>query len=883
MPALIQPSFAAGEVSADLYGRVDLDLYRIGLQTCKNFIVRQYGGVANRPGLKYLAPCRYPLKKARLIPFQFNEVQAYELEFGDQYMRVVMNDGHVLEASVNISAITKANPGVFTTSVAHGLTTGDDVFVRSVSGMTEVNNRFFRVTVLSGTTFSIQDFYGTNVDTTGYTTYTSGGTIARVYTVATPYLEADLFNLNYAQNKDVMTICEDSYYPRDITRTGHASWTVTQFDNQQGPFKDINVTATGVYTSAATGSGITLTATASLFDAGMVGSLFYIEQKPDDTTKRWEVSKVVALNDVRRAGFNYYKATAGGTTGTYKPDWVEGSSNDGDPGVNWSYLHSGFGIVKITGFTSATVVTVDVVKRLPDNVVGIANATTNWSMAAWSASEGYPQSLTYAKQRMIFGGSTNQPNTLWMSGVALRTFFGRSNPLLDDEGITLSLDTVEVNAIRHLLPLSDLIALTSASAQLINGKDETFASTSPPFAKVQTNTGTSKVRPLIIGTSGIYVEDTGTVVRSLQYDFASNTFGGIDLSARSPHLFENRSIVDWAFQRQPFSVAWTIMDDGALIGLTFMEEQKVYAWHRHETDGTFESVSTLREGRENAVYFIINRTINGKTARYIEKMASRNFTLIEDAYFLDSGLQYDGRNTGATTMTITGGTTWGTPEILTITSSTAKFAATDINNQIVFYDGIKALRLVINGFTSSTVVSAVPLQTVPVAFRSVARTDWRFARKTFSGLNHLEGKTLTALSEGNVIRDLVVSGGKVTLTDPSAVLSIGLSYVADIETLEVSGPNGEVRTEITNIPEVNFILQKSRGGLYGTNGFDHMTSFVERSIDQGYDVPIPATNKVQVVNTNNTWSNRGRVTARQADPLPLTINAIRPQVKLGRS
>ena len=205
--------------------------------------------------------------------------------------------------------------------------------------MSQVNACFFRVANVTTNAFQLTDYHGDPVNTTNFAAYVSGGTVARVYTVATPWPQDKLFDLNYAQNKDILTIATDEYYPRDITRTAHGAWTLTQFDNQEGPFADVNGTATTVYASAATGSGITITASANLFNANMVNEPFFIEQRPDDTTQRWEVSKTQAVNDVRRAGFHYYRATTSGTTGSYRPDWTEGSGNDGSPGINWEYLH----------------------------------------------------------------------------------------------------------------------------------------------------------------------------------------------------------------------------------------------------------------------------------------------------------------------------------------------------------------------------------------------------------------------------------------------------------------------------------------------------------------------------------------------------------------
>lgn len=144
---LNQPSFAAGEVGPQLYGRVDQELYYIGLRTCENFVVRQYGGIAIRPGSKFISEAKDHSEKVRLIPFQFNEIQTYILEFGDQYMRVIRDGGEVLETAVNISGITQANPGVVTTDSAHGYSNGDDIFHADIVGMTELNSRTLRAAI----------------------------------------------------------------------------------------------------------------------------------------------------------------------------------------------------------------------------------------------------------------------------------------------------------------------------------------------------------------------------------------------------------------------------------------------------------------------------------------------------------------------------------------------------------------------------------------------------------------------------------------------------------------------------------------------------------------------------------------------------------------
>ncbi len=890
-----QPSLAAGEISPDLYGRVDQELYYIGARRLKNFIVRQYGGASNRSGSKFISEAKDSSKELRIIDFSFNEIQTYVLALGDQTMRVIKDGGEVLEASKVITGITQANPAVVT-SAAHGFSNGDDVYLAGIVGMVELNGRTLRVANVTPNTFELQDFQNVAVNALGYGAYVSGGTVARVYTVATPWPDEELFSLNYAQSNDVITFVHSKYQVYDVTRTDHNAWTVTPFNIQNGPFKDVNTTATTVIASAVTGAAITVTASAATFTADDVGSLFYIEQMPTDSTAIWEVGKTIALNDIRRAGYHYYKALGAGTTGTIKPDHVEGTSKDGSAGIEWEYLHSGYGIVKITAFTDTTHVTAQVIKRLPENTTTLA--TTNWAKALWSKTEGYPSAAAYHKQRLWLGGATLSPNTLACSGVRLRVQFGTSKPILDDEAIKLSLDTS--NALRHILPLKKLIVLTSGDEELLSGQNGSILASEPPTPEVQGYNGSSKIRPIIIGNSALFVEDTLDVVRSLSYDYVSDAFKGLDVTARSPHLFRDRSIKDWAYQKRPLSTVWTVMDDGALLSFTFMEEQKVYAWSPHDTDGLYKSACCVREGSETAAYKVVERVINGTTRKYIERDQGRYFTSIEDAYFVDCGLSYDGRNTGATTITVSGGTTWTEPEQVTLTASASIFTARDTGDQIFFDAGNIRYRIEINGYISGTQVTGVLLKDLPEAYQDVARTDWRFARRTFSNFHHLEGKDVVALVDGNVVTGLTVEDGRVVIPTLGAVVHIGLRYSCELETLDFAQPQGQGKAHTINIPRVFFTVQDTRGIFVATNSYgdssltatdnledalydDGFIEHIQRTPDEGYDGPIPAKTDLVEVGTNSSWSNTGRVCVRHIYPLPCTINGYTAEVQVGAS
>lgn len=220
----IQASFNAGEFAPTLFARVDLSKYRSAAALLENFFVDYRGGASTRPGTRYILQAYRSSTAVRLISFQAAFLVGYVMEFGDQYIRFYLNGVPVLEPSFAISAATKANPGVLTVT-GNNFVTGEWIYVTGVTGMTELNGNYYSVSV-SGASVSLFDLNGNPVDTTGFTTYISGGTASRVYTLPSPYLAADLALIKFAQNVTQMVLCHPSYPPYILTYTSAASWTL---------------------------------------------------------------------------------------------------------------------------------------------------------------------------------------------------------------------------------------------------------------------------------------------------------------------------------------------------------------------------------------------------------------------------------------------------------------------------------------------------------------------------------------------------------------------------------------------------------------------------------------------------------------------------------
>ena len=219
-------NFTGGELSPRLDGRTDLTKYTSGCATLENLVVYPHGSAARRPGSTFLAEVADSANKTRLIPFEFSTTQTYMLEFSNLKMRVYKDSGAVLEGDKTISAITKANPAVVT-ATSHGYSNGDEVVISSVGGMTEVNGKRFLVADKTTNTFELQDKDGVDINSSSFTTYTSGGVSNKVFELVTPYTTAQLFDIKFAQSADVMYITHPEHEVEKLSRTGHTSWTLT--------------------------------------------------------------------------------------------------------------------------------------------------------------------------------------------------------------------------------------------------------------------------------------------------------------------------------------------------------------------------------------------------------------------------------------------------------------------------------------------------------------------------------------------------------------------------------------------------------------------------------------------------------------------------------
>ena len=932
----IQPSFAAGELAPSLWARVDLAKYHVGAKTLRNFFVLASGGAANRPGTAYVGRCKDSTHRVRLIPFQFSTLQTYVLEFGQQYMRVIMDGGYVLEPGIAVYGATQS-PGCVVSALNHGFNNGDWVYISGVTGMTPINSSAAQVYLVSNATannFVITDLDGNPVNSTQCPPYAGGGTVARIYTMATPYLGSDLALLKFTQSDDVMTLCHPSYPPQDLTRTQHWAWSLAQISFQPHIQPPVLTTVTGNngtgpwYYSYVVTAVTNNPAEESLASNIVTVSTTQLNQNTGvQNTLTWSALPNASYYRVYKANPCYNQAPANGSSYGYigttcatsfadtniGPDFTDTPPRGVNPflgapisSVSMTATGSGYpsnarltvidqngtgalltptvtggkitGVTVVNGgelYTSPTIAVTGGTGALlslmfqddgsgygtfmlagvqiinggsgyiaptitaPGGAVMTPHATNGVITSVTINNQGggmvgteralvvdhvpgsgaifsitlaqtfnNPGCVTYFQQRKIFGGGNTNPDTLWMTQPGAFTNMDTSNPSQATDAITISIANRQVNAVTQLVSVNALLALTASGAFKISGGAQGAPITpSQIVAAPQAYNGCSDVPPIVINNDILYVSAKGARVRDLAYNFYADIYTGSDMTVLSPHLFFGHQILEWAYVEEPFNLVWAVREDGILLGFTYLKEQDIYAWTRHDTQGAFLSVASIAEGPEDAAYVIVSRTIpgvnGGNPVQYVERFHSRNFLTngiadITQAWFVDCGLQYSGPPTS-----------------------------------------------------------------------------------TVSGLNHLNGLTVVALADGNVVSGLTVSGGQIALPHPASTITVGLPYSADLQTLdlEISAPTIQGRRK--KITAVTVRLENSRGLKIGYNS-TNLAEIKERT-NQNYGQPIPLTTGDEHIVIPQDWNAQGDLWVRQDNPLPATVLAIIPESNLGNS
>lgn len=571
----LQRSFGGGELSPEMFGRIDDAKYGGGLAKCLNFIVKPQGPAANRAGFMFVREVKDSTKATRLISFTYSTTQTMVIELGAGYFRYHTNGATLLAGS----------PAAYNGATAYVL--GDMV--------TQTGVRYYCIAATTGNAPPNATYW--------YPMPANG-----VYETPNPYAEADLFNIHYVQSADVLTLVHPSYAPRELRRIGATNWQLTTISFSAG-------TAPGAPTVVA--SGHTVVKYTYNYVVTAIGA--------DEVSES-------AASSAGSAGGNLFE-TGGIVT------------------ISWSAVTGAtrYNVYKLQGGLYGYIGQTTGLSIIDDNISPDLSKTPPLYETVFNSSTNYPAAASYFEQRRVFAGTTTKPANIWMTKSGTESNMSYCLPTRDDDRISFRVAAREANTIRHIVPLSQLLLLTSSAEWRVSSVNSDAITPTTISVKPQSYVGASNVQPVIVNNTMLYGAARGGHVRELAYSWQSNGFITGDLSLRAPHLFDTFDVLDMTYTKAPDPLIWFVSSSGLLLGLTYVPEQQVGAWHQHDTDGVFESCTAVAEGSEDVLYCVIQREIDGNDVRYIERMASRQFATAADAFFVDSGLTYDG--VAATTIT----------------------------------------------------------------------------------------------------------------------------------------------------------------------------------------------------------------------------------------
>ncbi len=422
--------------------------------------------------------------------------------------------------------------------------------------------------------------------------------------IQTPYQENDLFNMKYAQNADVLTLCHNNYAPSELSRLSHYNWSLSSINFTPDIAAPSNLTASwhGGSSAPKVYEYVVTAVKKDTYEESNCSSKVSVTGEQEGS---WGVSEYITINFQAVANaveYNVYRS------------------------VNGSFAY--------VGTTSSTTFTDD---KIEPDLTSTAPIYTN----PFNNSNN-PACVNYFQQRKVFACLKNSPQQLVASQTASNNNFNISRPLAATDSINITLSEREVNEIRHIIAMNDLVLLTSGGEWKLNGSDGAFSPKDNLSASPQSFYGCSHVMPVVSGNMILFVQSGGSVIRDLGYTYVSDSYDGEELSIFANHLFEGKQVVDMAYAKEPYRILYAVMDDGTVNALTYNKKQEVTGWHKHETQGKFESVAIIREGNEDAVYFVVKRNINGQNKRFIERLASRIIEKTSDGIFLDCSLKYEG-------------------------------------------------------------------------------------------------------------------------------------------------------------------------------------------------------------------------------------------------
>lgn len=609
-------SFTGGEFSPALSARVDLEKYSSGVKTAKNVFVHAHGGMSNRAGFELVSHARQGGMSVQ-IPFiaSIETDETYAILLSNLRMMFTRNGAPVLETAVESITIADNAGDARFTKTAHGFADGDYVVWTDTTNAA-MHSRMFEIELVDVNTFDLFYMDGSVVD---FANADAGGTytLRRRYAIATPYTTAQIREVAFAQDNDVMYLANTNHAPQKLSRLGDTNWTLAAVD-----FIPDVAAPTSLTVTVTNGAGHDVADEETAYYKVSIISLATGEESLPSTS-------VFANNDLNISGAKNRIGWADAGSDVHR--YVVYKNSEGVYGYLGSTQNLYFDDNNIVEDTSDA----------PQDAINPFDQAGN-----------YPRAVAIHEQRLTFASLASDPQAVFLSQSTIFENYGAASPAKADDAITFRVRSKERQYIYSLISTSAGLAMFTSSTEwmVAGGSNEDYLTPTNPIARPQTRRGSYYLPPLLVGDVVMYSQARGGVVRDFKYSFEDDTFNGPDRTILARHLFEGRRIVSWCYAQSPYSIIWAVLDDGTLLSLTYLREHDVWGWTTHETNGEIDSVISLPEGDEDAVYITGRRTIGGHEYYFHERMASRRVTGKDDWFFADCALRY----TGDAVDTITG-------------------------------------------------------------------------------------------------------------------------------------------------------------------------------------------------------------------------------------
>ncbi len=737
------------------------------------------------------------------------------------------------------------------------------------------------------------------------------------YAIGTPYRAEDLFEIQYVQSADVMYLVHNEYAPRKLSRYGDTNWTMEALDFTGGPFLTENETETSTITPSAKTGSITLTAVADTFEAGHVGALWRLNHLVDSNSINGEFTGTGSSATLEVQNGRIFDLTTENVwNGSIKlersydgSNWRDASRlfkvdtiNDGNiQYVDQETIANAYYRVTATAYVTGTIgYTLSARSGIFGGIVEITSvddarnatatvetdfdlvntsATFRWSEGAWCTKNGFPGSIAFFEERLVFGGSTLQPDTIWASQTDDWTDFYFDG--LATSAISFTIASDQVNQIQWLVGHTSILIGTTGAEWKLRGKDGPLTFDNFDMTRQSTN-GSAKVQPVVVNSNIIYAQRNAETIYQQQFAFERDNWLSIDMSLIAEHITDG-GVTEFAYQRTPRNILWLVRSDGTLLGVTLEESQQVIGWYRYTFDGDCESVAVIPGTGEDQVWVIIKRTIEGTVTRYVEQFQPVEYDNQEDGFFVDSGLTFTGDGPfNVTNITQTD------PAVVTATDHTfsdgdqVRFSSvggmTEVNYVVFSVGPVTGSTFELRDSTDDVDVNSVGF-TAYISGGAVEQVE-----NNFTTLSHLEGETVVTSGDGGYAGSYTVSSGTITLDDFYNKVHAGLSYTAKLKpmNLEFATTGGALQGLTKRINATNIRFDRTLSCSVGPT-FEKYDNYVFRSMLDPLEAAPPLFSGDKRMLFDGPFDREGAICIQDSLPLPLTVVAIIAEYEVGRN